>query len=259
MPTPLEPLLAFAHELADLARPIARHHFRRGATGYRQKADLTPVTEADREIERAMRDHIEQHHPEHGVLGEEHGRARLDAEFVWVLDPIDGTKAFATGNPLFGTLIGLWHGGRPVLGVLDAPALGERYHAAEGLGAFRGEQRLQLATPPRELSQAVLHCTTPDLLLEHEGHRELRRRVRWTGYGADCIAYALLAAGGPSLIVDTTLQPYDWCALAPIVREAGGHVCDWRGEAPALEGGGDLIAAASVELAQAACALLAAG
>jgi len=206
MPAPdLPTLLAFAATLADLARPIARRHFR-AQLAVATKADRTPVTAADRAIERALRERIAAQFPAHGVLGEEEGPDRPDAEFVWVIDPIDGTKAFAGGNPLFGTLIGLAHRGRPVVGVLDA--------------------------------------------------RRLRQAVAWTCWGGDCIAYGLLARGGADLLVDRGLKAYDWCALVPIVSAAGGVITDWCGGELALDGGGDVVAAGSREVLDAARLLL---
>ena len=247
-------LLAFAHELADLAAPIAREHFG-AAHDVDTKADQSPVTVADRRIEAALRDRIESRYPGHGIYGEEHGTARLDAEHVWVLDPIDGTKAFLAGNPLFGTLVGLMRRGVPTLGVLDGPALGERYHGVVGGGCYRGATRLQTRRV-EQLDDAVLHCTAPDLLLEHEGHRALRRRARWTCYGGDCFAYAWLAAGGTDLVVDATMKPFDWCALVPIVEEAGGELRQWDGRPLTLGSPGDVVAAAGPELGRAARAVL---
>ncbi len=124
-------LVALAHRLADAARPIAARYFRTGVT-VDDKTDQSPVTIADREAETAMRDLLTRHVPEHGVFGEEHGAVRTDADYVWVLDPIDGTKAFITGLPLFGTLIGLFHRGKPVLGIIDQPILQERWLGVEG-------------------------------------------------------------------------------------------------------------------------------
>ncbi len=250
----LQPLLAFARSLADVARPIARRHFR-GLASVEAKSDRTPVTAADREIERALRLRIAAAHPDHGVLGEEEGADRPDAEFVWVLDPIDGTKAFASGNPLFGTLIGLLHRGRPVVGVLDAAGLGERWSAAQGLGAFHDDRPIRVR-PPRQLAGAVLYCTTPDALLLDAGHQRLRRSVQWTSYGADCLAYAFVAMGGADLVVDRGLAPHDWCALVPIVREAGGVLTDGSGAELRLGSDGSAIAASCDELAAAARTLL---
>ncbi|MCA8966496.1 MAG: inositol monophosphatase family protein [Planctomycetes bacterium] len=247
-------LLKFAGELADLARPIAKAHFR-SLTSVDAKADRTPVTAADRAIERALRERIAAAFPAHGVFGEEEGPDRPDAEWLWVLDPIDGTKAFATGNPLFGTLIGLMHRGVPVVGVLDAPALGERWSAAQGLGAFHDGARIH-TRPERLLEDAVLYCTTPDPLLGHEGHRRLRGAAQWTSYGADCLAYAFVAMGGADLVVDRGLQPYDWCALVPLLTEAGGVLTDWRGAPLHLGSDGSAIAASGPALLAAARACL---
>jgi inositol-phosphate phosphatase/L-galactose 1-phosphate phosphatase/histidinol-phosphatase len=253
MPATAE-LLDFARALADDARRIALQHFRQ----LRQvdaKHDRTPVTAADRGIERAWRERIAATFPEHGVLGEEEGQDRADAEFVWVLDPIDGTKAFATGNPLFGSLIGLCHRGRPLLGVMDAPALRERWWAAAGLGSWHTAGPLQVRRE-RPLADAVLYCTTPDALLLHPGHRRLRQAVQWTSYGADCLAYGFLAMGNADLVVDCNLKPYDWCALVPIVEAAGGVITDWRGEPLRLDSPGDVLVASGPTLAATARAAL---
>ena len=255
MGTPdLRTLLTFAESLADLARPIARQHFRSLAAVDR-KQDRTPVTVADRAIERALRVRIAAAFPDHGVLGEEEGPDRLDAEFLWVLDPIDGTKAFASGNPLFGTLIGLMHRGVPVVGVLDAAGLGERWSAAQGLGASHQGQRIRVR-PPRPLQDAVLYCTTPDPFADHAGFRRVQQQVQWTSYGGDCVAYAFVAMGGADLIIDRGLKPYDWCALVPIVAEAGGVLCDGHGNALTLGSDGTAIAASCRALVDTAVAML---
>ena len=254
-PPDLPALLAFADALADLARPIARQYFR-ALPAVDDKPDHTPVTIADRTIEQALREHLQRHFPDHGVLGEEQGAERLDAEYVWVLDPIDGTKAFASGNPLFGTLIGLLHRGEPVLGVLEAPALGERWRGARGLGSSHQGRPIRVRATTR-LADAVLYCTTPDPMPGHAGFQQLRRQVRWTSYGGDCCAYAFLAMGGADLIVDRGLQPYDWCALVPILEAAGGTIGDWQGRPLRLGADGSVVAAGSPALAAAARQLLA--
>lgn len=253
----LRPLLAFAESLADVARPVARAHFR-GSGHVERKHDRTPVTAADRAIERLLRERIAEVFPDHGVLGEEEGPHRADAEWVWVLDPIDGTKAFASGNPLFGTLIGLARRGVPVVGVLDAPALGERWAAARGLGARHQGEPIHVR-PPRPLADAVLYCPTPEKVLDRPGLAVLQQRVQWTSWGGDCIAYGLLARGGADLVADAGLQPYDWCALAPIVQEAGGVVGDFAGRDLALPGDGTVLAASCPGLRDAASPLLAPG
>jgi inositol-phosphate phosphatase/L-galactose 1-phosphate phosphatase/histidinol-phosphatase len=247
VPAPTLPeLLAFAEGLADVARPIARRHFR-ALHGVDLKADRSPVTLADRAIERALRGRIAAVHPGHGVLGEEEAPDRADAEFLWVLDPIDGTKAFATGNPLFGTLIGLMQRGVPVLGVLDAAALGERWTAASGLGCRHQGAPIR-TRPVQRLADAVMYSTTPEAA-GHAGLQALRQRVRWTSLGGDCCAYGFVAMGGADLVVDRGLKPYDWCALVPIVTESGGVLADWNGRELRLDSDGAVIAAATRELA----------
>lgn len=252
--TNLAPLLSFAHQLADLARPLARQHFRQ-LDAVDRKSDRTPVTAADRAIERALREHIARHHPTHGILGEEEGQDRIDAEFVWVLDPIDGTKAFASGNPLFGTLIGLLHRGVPVVGILDAAGLGERWAAATGLGATHQGRPIHVR-PRRELADCVLYCTTPDPMSDNPAFARLRQRVQWTSYGGDCCAYAFVAMGGADLLVDRGLKPYDWCALVPILEAAGGVLLDWQLRPLTLQGDGAVVAATHRDLARDAMAML---
>jgi histidinol phosphatase-like enzyme (inositol monophosphatase family) len=254
-PTPdLAPLLAFAHELADLARPIARQHFR-GTSSVERKSDRTPVTVADRGIERCWREAIARRHPDHGVLGEEEGSDRADAEWLWLLDPIDGTKAFASGNPLFGSLIGLLHRGVPVVGVLEASALGERWAAARGLGASHDGRPIR-TRPARPLPDCVLYCTTPGALLAQPDVQRLRQQVQWTCWGGDCCSYGFVAMGGADLLVDFGLKPWDWGALVPIVEEAGGVVRDWRGQMLTLQSNGDVVCASSRAVADAALAVL---
>ncbi len=239
-----------ALSMAADAREIARTYFR-GNVASEQKDDRTPVTAADRAIERRWRERLAATFPEHGVFGEEEGRDRIDAEWLWVLDPIDGTKAFASGNPLFGSLIGLMHRGTPVLGVLEVPALGERWLGVRGGSAERDGVRVQVRSP-RPLDRAVLYCTTPDPLAAMPGFAELRRHVQWTSYGGDCVAYAFVAAGTADLVVDRGLKPYDWCALVPILEAAGGVLLDWNLKPLTLEADGTALAASGRELAAAA-------
>lgn len=255
----LNALTAFAHRLADEARALALPWFRTNV-GIEQKDDRTPVTAADRAIERCWRERIAAAFPDHGILGEEEGPSRVDAEWLWVLDPIDGTKAFASGNPLFGCLVGLMHRGVPVLGVLEAPALGERWHGTVGGNAVHaraGGAAVPIRVrPERPMSRAVLYCTTPDPLADDAGFAALRREVQWTSYGGDCISYALVAMGTADLVVDRGLKPYDWCALVPILAAAGGVLCDWRCRPLTLASSGDALAASCPGLAASASARL---
>ncbi len=241
-------LLAFAHRLGDVAREIAARAFTADVPVDR-KDDRTPVTAVDREIEAVWRDAIAREHPGHGVLGEEAGGEHVDREWVWVLDPIDGTKAFASGNPLFGSLIGLMHRGVPVVGVLEAPALRQRWSAAQGHGAHHDGRPIRVRRE-RALADAVLYCTTPDAMLDDPGFAALRRRVQWTSYGGDCCAYAFVASGRADLVVDVGLKPWDWCALVPIVQEAGGVLFDASLRTPTLRSVGAFVCASGAALAQ---------
>jgi len=252
--------LALAESLADAARAVIRRYFRR-PLAVEDKSDLSPVTIADRESEAAMRRLIEERFPEHGILGEEHGSLRADAEHLWVLDPIDGTKSFISGIPLFGTLIALLHRGRPVLGVIDQPILAERWIGAAGrpttLNGARVETRRCAA-----LAAATLFSTAPESMFagaDAVGFARLRGAVKLTRTGADCYAYAQLASGFVDLVVEAQMKPYDYCALVPVIAGAGGVITDWRGEALGLQSDGRVFACGDPARATEARALLAGG
>ncbi len=200
-----------------------------------------PVTEADRAAEVIMRGMIRRTFPTHGILGEEFGSENLSAEFVWVLDPIDGTRAFITGLPSWGTLIGLTRNGAPVLGLMHQPYLGERFSgdgAHARLRSPRGERTLRTRRGV-SLDQALLATTDPRLFAEgaeRAGFAAIESAVRMSRYGTDCYAYCMLAAGQIDLVVEAGLKPYDIVALIPIVEGAGGVITDWEG-GPAAPGG----------------------
>ena len=249
---------ALAHRLADRAGEIQRRYFR-SPVSVETKADQSPVTIADREAEAAMRELIAAACPGHGILGEEHGRERTDAEFVWVLDPIDGTKSFITGRPLFGTLIALAHAGRPVLGVIDQSILHERWVGLAGGGAVHNGRPIRVRPCPR-LDDAVLFSTSPCLFkagAETAAFDRVADRVRLPMFGGDCYAYGLLAMGFADLVVEAGLQPYDFMALVPVIEGAGGLVGDWQGRPLALDSPGQVLAAGDARVHAAAQALLA--
>ncbi|MBO1076581.1 histidinol-phosphatase [Roseomonas marmotae] len=228
----MDDLIAAAEAAADAAgaviRPLFRSHLLVEAKG-----DASPVTEADREAERTIRALLASRFPDHGVIGEEFGNAAADAEWVWVVDPIDGTRAFVTGRPLFGTLIGLLHHGRPVLGLIDQPGTGERWIGAEGRPlSFRGPMGgTPGCRPCARMAEAELSCTSPSMFAEEEAPRFARvrdaaRRVTW---GGDCYAYGLLALGLVDAVVEADLKPWDWAPLVPVIESAGGRMTDWQG------------------------------
>ncbi|MGH7014937.1 MAG: histidinol-phosphatase [Stellaceae bacterium] len=249
--------LALAGALADKAAAIVRRYFRSGVA-VESKADNTPVTVADREAEAEMRALIEARFPDHGVLGEEHGRTRPEAEYVWVIDPIDGTKAFISGVPLFGTLIALTFKGMPVLGVIDQPILRERWFGVDGRKTTLNGKPIATRACSA-LGGATLFATSPDMFAgaDAQAFARVRGAVKLARYGADCYAYGLLAAGFVDLVIEAGLKPYDYCALVPVIEGAGGEMSDWAGEALSLRSDGRVIAAGDPALAAAARATLA--
>lgn len=240
----LHAYLAFAHRLADAAAahslPLFRTHAAvedKGAGARR----FDPVTIADKAAETAMRELIAATYPDHGILGEEHARVSGTSPFTWVLDPVDGTRAFITGLPLWGTLIALNDGTRPVLGVMDQPFTRERF-VGTATAAWLGEQ--PLATHPcDDLAQARIMCTTPEMFAdEAEWHafQRVAARARLVRYGGDCYAYCMVAAGHVDAVIEAGLQPYDVQALIPIIEGAGGIITSWTGDDP--QHGGRVVA-----------------
>jgi inositol-phosphate phosphatase/L-galactose 1-phosphate phosphatase/histidinol-phosphatase len=260
MSRPVDPaLLAFANGLADTAGAILRRYFRRGVA-VDDKADLSPVTVADREAEAALRAAIEREHPADGIFGEEHGALRLDARRVWVLDPIDGTKSFISGVPLFGTLIALVEDGEPVLGVIDQPISRERWLGARGHASTLNGAAIRARACPT-LGAATLFATSPDMFVgaDSGGFQRLKGAVKLARYGADCYAYGLLAAGFVDLVVESSLKPYDFLAAVPVIEGAGGRITDWEGRRLGLGSGGRVVACGDPGLAAGARALLTGG
>jgi histidinol phosphatase-like enzyme (inositol monophosphatase family) len=247
-----EAFLATAHALADEARAVSLRWFRT-PLAVESKADHSPVTEADRGVEALLRKRLAERHPEHGVCGEEFGRDRADADFVWYLDPIDGTKSFISGLPLWGTMLALVERGAPVLGLVDIPATGERWSALRGHGAWfdPAGARTRCATSRcRELAQARLALPAPDAFLaaEVDAVRTLAERVALRRYGGDCYAYGLVAGGHLDLVVESGLDDHDFLPMVVLVEEAGGVITDWRGRALTPDSDGDVPAAATPAL-----------
>lgn len=248
--------LPLAHALADEARTLALRRFRT-RLDVSIKADDSPVTIADREIEAALRLRLAAACPTHGIFGEEQGREHLDADCVWVIDPIDGTKSFITGSPLWGTLLALLYKGQPVLGMVDIPFTGERWWAVAG-GAAQYQGEVAHASGCETLAAARLYATSPDLFGEGDRARFERvgGAVALRRYGGDCYSYGLLASGHVDLVVEAGLQPYDYLAMVAIIEGAGGVVTDWQGRPLGLESDGRVLAAATPALHAAALALL---
>ncbi len=235
--------IALAHALADAAGAVIRPLFR-AEFGLETKDDQSPVTRADREAEAAMRRLLAAEAPRDGIHGEEYGVEPGSSGRQWVLDPIDGTRAFIAGRPIFGTLIALVADGWPVLGVIDQPVLGERWigvagHATEFNGKPAATRRC------RDLADALLATTSPALFTDDELHafEHLDAAVKSTVLGGDCYNYACLASGHLDIVVESGLKLHDFAALVPVVEGAGGVMCDWAGDPLHAGSAGDVIAA----------------
>jgi inositol-phosphate phosphatase / L-galactose 1-phosphate phosphatase / histidinol-phosphatase len=252
----VDTLLAFAQHLADAAGEVIRPYFRK-PLAVDDKADLSPVTAADRAAEETMRALIERRFPAHGILGEEFGWERKDAELVWVLDPIDGTKSFISGVPLFGTLIALTREGRPIIGIIDQPISRERWTGAAGRPTTLYGAPIRCRPCP-SLAAATLFATTPDMFNGEDvaSFARVSAAVKLTRFGADCYAYGLLAAGFVDRVLEASLKPYDFCAMVPIVEGARGVATDWRGGSLDLASDGRILVAGDRRAHDAALALL---
>lgn len=237
---------AFFDRLADAARAETLPRFRTGiSVSNKEAASFDPVTEGDQAAETAIRALIEREFPDHGILGEEHGSVGLDRELVWVIDPIDGTRAFISGLPVWGTLVGLYRNGEAIMGLMDQPFTGERYFADGARSIYRGpEGEKTLSTRAcADLSDAIMFTTSPHLYSGDIKRRfdAVESKVRLSRYGCDCYAFALLAGGHIDLVLEAGLKPYDVGGLIPLIEQAGGVITNWDG-GPA-EMGGEILAA----------------
>ena len=235
--------IVLASQLADAAGAVIRPYFRTDA-GLETKDDASPVTRADREAEAAMRRLIERAFPDDAIIGEEYGTKPGRSGRAWVLDPIDGTRAFIAGRPIFGTLIALVAEGWPVLGVIDQPVLGERWLGVTGHDTlFNGAPARTRRC--RELGLALLATTSPALFDDGQlhGFEHLDAQVRSVVLGGDCYNYGCLASGHLDIVVEAGLKLHDFAALVPVVEGAGGRMCDWAGDPLTADSIGEVIAA----------------
>jgi histidinol phosphatase-like enzyme (inositol monophosphatase family) len=251
--------LAAAHTLADRTAAVILPHFRTSlGIDHKGGAVFDPVTVADRAAEQAVRSALTEAYPTHGVIGEEFGTTGADADYRWIIDPIDGTRSFILGLPLWGTLIGLSWRGKPLLGLMDQPFTGERFWGAEGEAHFRqhGTEQLVRTRPCASLGDAMLVSTSPDFFTGEEETRfeTITRAVRLRRFGGDCYNYCMLALGQVDLVVEAGLQEYDILPLIPIIEGAGGVVSTWEGGD--ARGGGSILAAGDSRLHAAAVKLL---
>ncbi len=252
-------LLDTAHKLANAASKITLSHFRNHSEAVHKGGALyDPVTAADKAAEIAIRDILAREFPDHGIAGEEFGTLNEGADYVWTLDPIDGTRAFILGLPLWGTLIGLQHEGKPLLGVMDQPFIGERFWNDESTAWYRGPRGLARCKtrPCTNLAEALLTATSPDMFDGEDEARfdRLAKAVRMRRFGGDCYAYCMLALGQIDIVAEAKLKPFDIIPLVPIVEKAGGLMRDWDGGHEL--GGGRCIACGDTAVLDAALSFL---
>lgn len=237
-PSKIDELSRFAQSLADAAAEVTLQHFRQPIDVDNKLSDdgFDPVTLADQGAEKAIRTMIEKQYPDHGIVGEEFGNKATDGPFEWVLDPIDGTRAFISGLPTWGTLIGLKYEGSPLIGVIDQPYIGERYVGWTTGASLNGTP---IRTRPcGNLGTATLSTTDANLFSPEDRliFDQILERTQLVRYGLDCYAYAVLSAGFLDIVMESGLQPYDMMALIPVIRGAGGSATCWRGGAPGADG-----------------------
>lgn len=253
--------LTFADTLADAARKAILPYFRADHGVSNKGGDrFDPVTDADRASEQVMRVLIEGAFPDHGIYGEEFGESQGASGYQWVLDPIDGTRAFIAGLPTWGVLIALNYEGKPIVGVMDQPYLDERYRGwNDGANATaRGVTRTLTTRACGSLSDAIISTTDPYLFRaddEAAAFARARKSAKLARYGYDCYAYSMIAAGHIDAVIENNLKPFDICALIPIITGAGGGVCSWTGGDAAQ--GGSVLAYGDAQLRDEALSLLA--
>ena len=247
-----------AGRMTDAAGAASMRYFRRDFD-VEVKSDSSPVTPADREAELAMRELIEAEQPDHGIVGEEYDPVRPDAEYLWVLDPIDGTKAFACGIPVFTNMIALLRAGEPILGVINQPVLGERWVGAAGSPTTLNGEAVSVR-PASRLADVALHATSPGMFEAGDdtaAYERLAAACWYRRFGLDCYAYGLLASGHVQLVAEAQMKVHDYLPLVRVVTGAGAVITDWQGKPLGLGSSGHVLAAASADLHAQALALLA--
>lgn len=251
-------LIDVAHTLANASGQVVSAYFRQ-SFAVEEKKDLSPVTAADRKAEQAIHALLAKLRPDDGVVGEEFGVERENAEFVWVIDPIDGTKAFVSGKPIFGTLIALLHDGVPVLGIIDQPILKERWIGAIGHETLFNN-KLCRTRPCSLLQDAIINMGAQAFpfgnAVSLDAYRRLAKSAKTTTVGGDCYAYGLTASGHIDICIEHDLKLYDFAAVVPVIEGAGGSVTDWKGQRLTRNSAGNVLAVGDVRLLEQAVTLL---
>ncbi len=249
--------LEVAIQAADAARKITLKYFRQ-PLDIIQKSDDSPVTIADKEAEECIHKILNDAFPDYGFYGEETGQTNTDNTWTWVVDPIDGTASFSTGKPTFGTLIALCYEGKPLLGIIDHAALNDRWIGVQGKPTIYNGVAVTSNKEKTRLADATIYTTTPKMFTNESlaQFQVIEDQCKYSIYGADCMAYGLLASGFTELVMEADLKPYDFMALVPVIEGAGGVISDWQGREVSLDTDDQILATANTQLHQAASVLI---
>ncbi len=241
-------LFSFSTKLVEKSRKIILPLFRSNLN-INSKDDYTPVTEADRKTEVALRKIISKNYPEHGIHGEEYPPINIDSQFQWVIDPIDGTKAFISGKPTFGTLIGLYKENSPILGIIDMPVLNETWLGIKDFGSYLNKTPINVSSVTN-ISEARIASTHPDSFSQKELFLfdKIKNTCKISVWGGDCHNYALLAGGHIDIVIENNLSWHDIAALVTVIEEAGGYISNWRGKNLDSNCDGSIIASCSEDI-----------
>ena len=248
MPSNLDELILFSNHLADESAKIIKKYFRTSLS-VDKKEDETPVTIADKNTELKIRELIQENYPDHGILGEEYEEKNINSEYLWVIDPIDGTRSFIAGHKDFGTLIALLHNNKPIIGVINCPMHKERWVGVQGMKTLLNGEEVKTSNIT---SLNKSYVVTSGLYFNNDnlrkGFEKIIEKTKYHRFGGDCYMYGMLASGLVEIVIEDTLKAYDYMALIPVIEGAGGKVSDKYGKTANIHSGGSIVASANSHL-----------
>lgn len=240
-------LLHFANSFANKSKKILKTRYLNNFT-VKKKIDGSFVTDVDQEIESLFKKRLSRKFPNHGVIGEEYGSENLKSEYIWVIDPLDGTHSFISGKPLFGTLISCLKNNKPIIGVIDIPILNHRWYGGKNVGVYFNKKKCSKIKSKKMIKDSIISSTSPFMFNKNDQKKivKIYNDSRFPIFGADCYAYGLLLLGKIDLIIEANLKPWDYMAQIPLIRELGGNITDWEGKDLNVKSKGKIIASMSM-------------
>ena len=245
----LNSYLSFAKKLINVSEKIVKKNTPTKIK-VNFKIDQSPVTKVDMQVERSLRKLISQKYPEHGIYGEEYQNKNLQSEFIWVIDPIDGTKNFINGNGNYGTLLALCHKGAPIIGIINSPELKKRWIGIKNHGAYCNNKKLKKASSDQSLKELFFSTSGMTAFqdsIKNKKYKSLAKNTQYISFGGDCVQYGLLAEKRIPLVVESYLKPFDYLPLVNIIEETGGIITDWQGKTLNFNSNGDVVASISAK------------